>query len=84
MTLAILCTGIALIVYFRLMRTLGAMGVASQSYLRAGVSVVLGLVLLGEQLPGTVLLGLTVTITGVALINWPARKRSTKPLLEAP
>lgn len=83
-TLAILCTGIALIVYFRLMRTLGAMGVASQSYLRAGVSVVLGLVLLGEQLPGTVLLGLTVTIAGVALINWPARKRSTKPLLEAP
>jgi drug/metabolite transporter (DMT)-like permease len=75
-TLAILCTGIALIIYFRLMKTLGAMGVASQSYLRAGLSVLLGLVVLGEQPSATVLLGLTVTIVGVALINWPARKRA--------
>ena len=73
-TLAILCTGIALVIYFRLMHTLGAMGVASQSYLRAGVSVLLGLIVLGEQLSATVLIGLTVTIIGVALINWPARK----------
>ncbi len=73
-TLAILCTGIALIIYFRLMHTLGAMGVASQSYLRAGVSVLLGLIVLGEQLSATVLIGLVITIFGVALINWPARQ----------
>jgi drug/metabolite transporter (DMT)-like permease len=73
-TLAILCTGIALIIYFRLIQTLGAMGVASQSYLRAGVSVLLGLVVLGERLSATVLIGLIVTIVGVALINWPAKK----------
>jgi drug/metabolite transporter (DMT)-like permease len=73
-TLAILCTGIALIIYFRLMQTLGAMGVASQSYLRAGVSVLLGLVVLGEQLSATVLIGLTATIAGVAMINWPMKK----------
>ena len=41
-TLAILGTGVALIIYFRLIKTLGPMGVASQSYLRAGVSVMLG------------------------------------------
>lgn len=76
-TLAILCTGIALIIYFRLIKTLGAMGVASQSYLRAGVSVLLGLIVLGEQLSATMLMGLIVTIVGVALINWPfARKPS--------
>ena len=78
-TLAILCTGIALIIYFRLMHTLGAMGVASQSYLRAGLSVLLGLVVLGEQLSATVLIGLVVTIVGVALINWPARNPHTAP-----
>ena len=78
-TLAILCTGIALIIYFRLMHTLGAMGVASQSYLRAGLSVLLGLVVLGEQLSATVLIGLVVTIVGVALINWPARKPHPTP-----
>ncbi len=74
-TLAILGTGVALIIYFRLIKTLGAMGVASQSYLRAGVSVMLGMVILGEQLSGTVLIGLAIIIVGVALINWPARKR---------
>ena len=73
-TLAILGTGVALIIYFRLIKTLGPMGVASQSYLRAGVSVMLGLLILGEQLSGTVLLGLVVIIVGVALINWPERK----------
>ena len=78
-TLAILCTGIALIIYFRLMHTLGAMGVASQSYLRAGLSVLLGLVVLGEQLSATVLIGLVVTIVGVVLINWPARNPHTAP-----
>ena len=75
-TLAIMCTSIALIIYFRLIHTLGAMGVASQSYLRAGVSVLLGLFVLGEQLSATVLIGLIVTIVGVALINWPAKKRA--------
>lgn len=74
LALAILCTGVALTLYFRLIKTLGAMGVASQSYLRAGVSVLLGLVVLGEQLSATMLLGLVITIIGVALINWPARK----------
>lgn len=75
-TLAILGTGGALIIYFRLIKTLGPMGVASQSYLRAGISVLLGLFILGEQLSGTVLLGLIVIIVGVALINLPARKNT--------
>lgn len=72
-TLGIMCTGVALIIYFRLIKTLGAMGVASQSYLRAGVSVLLGFLVLGEQPPPSVLIGLVITIAGVALINWPAR-----------
>ncbi len=74
-TLAILGTGVALIIYFRLIKTLGPMGVASQSYLRSGVSVMLGMFILGEQLSGTVLIGLAIIIVGVALINWPAKKR---------
>ena len=73
-TLAVLGTGVALIIYFRLIKTLGPMGVASQSFLRAGISVLLGLVILGEQLSGSMLLGLAIIIAGVALINWPTRK----------
>lgn len=47
----------------------------SQSYLRAGVSVLLGLIVLGEQRSATVLIGLTVTIVGVALSNWPLERQ---------
>jgi drug/metabolite transporter (DMT)-like permease len=77
-TLALLCTGVALVIYFRLIKTLGAMGVASQSYLRAGISVLLGLVVLGEQLSATVLIGLVTVIAGVALINLPAKKHKLR------
>lgn len=75
--LSIFCTGVALLVYFRLVRTLGAMGVASQSYLRAGIGMVLGLVFLGETFTLPVALGLCAAIAGVALINWPAKTGKT-------
>ena len=74
--LSILCTGVALLIYFRLVRTLGSMGVASQSYLRAGVGVFLGLVFLGETFTLPVAAGLCAAIAGVALINWPSRKQA--------
>ena len=72
--LAIFCTGVALLIYFRLIHTLGSLGVASQSYLRAGVGVLLSALLLGETPTWPVLLGLVSAIAGVALINVPARK----------
>lgn len=71
--LSTFCTAFALLIYFRLMRTLGSLGVASQAYLRAGVSVLLGVVFLGEQLTWGVGLGLMSVIVGVAAINWPLR-----------
>jgi len=73
--LAIFCTGGALLIYFRLVRTLGSMGVASQAYLRAGVSVMLGVIVLGEPITLVIGLGLLATILGVAAINMPARNR---------
>ena len=71
--LSILCTGVALLIYFRLVRTLGSMGVASQAYLRAGIGVILGIVFLGETFTLPVAVGLCAAIVGVALINWPSR-----------
>jgi len=72
--LAVFCTGGALLIYFRLLNTLGSMGVASQAYLRAGVGVVLGVVFLGEQIDMLVGLGLLCAMVGVILINLPARR----------
>ncbi len=48
---------------------LAVMGVASQSYLRSGVSVLLGVAVLGEQITPMVGFGLLATIVGVAAIN---------------
>lgn len=67
--LGFLCTAVALLIYFRLLRTLGAMGVTSQSYLRAGVSVLLGIWLLDERMAPATGLGLAAVILGVAAIN---------------
>ncbi|MCG8559775.1 MAG: EamA family transporter [Hyphomicrobiales bacterium] len=69
LALSLFSTAGALLLYFRLIGSLGSMGVASQAYLRAGVSVLLGAIVLGERLDWTVGLGLAAVILGVAAIN---------------
>ncbi|MEM7223884.1 MAG: EamA family transporter [Pseudomonadota bacterium] len=71
--LSIFCTGVALLIYFRLVRTLGSLGVASQAYLRAGIGVLLGVVFLGEEITPLIAVGLLLAILGVAAINLPRR-----------
>jgi len=71
--MTVLSTVCAFLIYFRLLKTLGAMGTASQAYLRAGISVVLGIVLLGETLTLVVGLGVALAILGVVAINLPRR-----------
>jgi drug/metabolite transporter (DMT)-like permease len=73
--LGVFCTGFALLLYFRLLRTLGPIGVTSQSYLRCGISVLLGVVVLGEHVTATVGLGLVAIVLGVAAINTLATRR---------
>jgi len=72
--LGVFCTGLALLLYFRLLRTLGPIGVTSQSYLRCGVSVLLGVIVLGEHITATVGLGLLAIVLGVAAMNVPRKK----------
>ncbi|MEL6372624.1 MAG: EamA family transporter [Pseudomonadota bacterium] len=71
--LGLLCTGVALLIYFRLIKTIGSLGTASQAYLRAGVGVLLGALVLGERITPMVGLGLLAAIVGVAAINLPRR-----------
>lgn len=74
--LGVFCTGFALLLYFRLLRTLGPIGVTSQSYLRCGISVLLGVIVLGEHVTVTARFGLLAIVLGVAAINTPAQRRS--------
>jgi drug/metabolite transporter (DMT)-like permease len=75
LVLSIACTGIALLIYFRLIKTLGSLGTASQAYLRAGVGVILGMLFLGELLSLSVAIGIFCALVGVAAINWPHRRQ---------
>lgn len=76
LALALFSTAFALLIYFRLVRTLGPLGAASQSYLRVGVGVLLGILLLGESLNQFGIIGFVLCIAGVLLINWPRRNSS--------
>ena len=67
--LSVISSCLALLLYFRLIRTLGSMGTASQAYLRVGVSVLLGMLVLGEQVGWSVALGLVAVVAGVIAIN---------------
>jgi len=72
-TLGIFCTGFAMLLYFRLLQTLGSLGVASQAYLRSCVGVGLGVWLLGETISPIVGMGLFAAVLGVAAINFSVR-----------
>ncbi len=72
-TLALLGTGVALLIYFRLLRTLGSLGTTSQSYLRAGVGVALGVIVLGEHITPVIGAGIAAALIGVIAINFPKR-----------
>jgi len=75
LVLSIVCTGCALLIYFRLIQTLGSLGVASQAYLRAGVGVALGMIFLGETISISTGIGLFAALIGVAAINLPSKAR---------
>jgi drug/metabolite transporter (DMT)-like permease len=69
--LSVFSTALALVIYFRLLHTLGSVGVTSQAYLRVPIGVAIGVVFLGEQLTVTALLGLACVVIGVAAMTAP-------------
>ena len=73
--LSIFSTALAFTIYFRLIRTLGSVGVTSQAYLRVPIGVAIGIVFLGEKLAPATLLGLVCVIVGVAAMTIRAQAR---------
>jgi drug/metabolite transporter (DMT)-like permease len=73
--LSIFSTALAFTIYFRLIRTLGSVGVTSQAYLRVPIGVAIGIVFLGEKLAPATLLGLVCVIVGVAAMTIRAQTR---------
>ncbi len=67
--LAVFSTAGAFTLYFRLVNTLGSVGTSSVAYARAAISVVIGVLVLGENFNWQIAAGLVAVIIGVAAIN---------------
>src|SRR6266851_9130528 len=73
--LSVFSTAFAFALYFRLVRTLGSVGVTAQAYLRVPVGVAIGVAFLGETLAPSALIGLAGVIAGVAAMIMPTRAK---------
>lgn len=71
----ILCNGLGVTIYFRLIRTLGSLGTSTVSFLKAAFGVTIGCFLLGEPFTASIAIGLTAVLIGVAAVNEPGASR---------
>jgi len=65
LALAVFSTALALVIYFRLIESLGSLATTAQAYLRVPVGVAIGLIFLGESLAPAAAIGLILVVTGV-------------------
>jgi drug/metabolite transporter (DMT)-like permease len=71
--LAVLTSALGVVIYFRLLGTLGSVGTTAQAYLRVPFGVAMGVVFLGETLAPTAWAGLVLVFLGVAAMTIPKR-----------
>ena len=72
--LTVFSTVAALIVYFRLLATVGSIGTTAQAYLRILVGVGFGVLLLDEKLPPSLIAGIVLVVSGVVAMTMPPRR----------
>ena len=71
---AVFSTGLAMVVYFKLLSTVGSIAMSSQAYLRILVGVGLGIAFLGETPTFSMLVGLCLVVAGVVAMTLPQRR----------
>lgn len=74
LALAVFCTALAFVIYFRLVQTLGSVGTMAQSYARVPIGVAIGVLFLGETPAATAWAGLAFVIAGVVAMTLPTRR----------
>ncbi|MDI9883863.1 DMT family transporter [Streptomyces sp. HNM0645] len=79
--LSVLCTAITFHLTYRIINDEGATNAAVVGYLLPVVSVLLGAVVLGEDLGMRVVLGMAVVLLGVGMTRRPAAANAGKPAL---
>jgi drug/metabolite transporter (DMT)-like permease len=71
----ILCNGVGVTIYFRLIRTLGSLGTSTVSFLKAAFGVMIGCFLLGEPFTASIAIGLAAVLIGVIAVNEPGARK---------
>lgn len=71
LALALFSTALAMVIYFRLVQTLGSVGTTAQAYLRVPIGVLIGMGFLGESLSRSAWLGLACVVAGVVAMTVP-------------
>jgi drug/metabolite transporter (DMT)-like permease len=89
LALAVFSTALALVIYFRLIHTLGSVGTTAQAYLRVPIGVAIGVIFLGEHPTPSAWVGLACIIAGVAAMTMsipvrPARWRRAAGTADRP
>ncbi len=74
--LAIFSTAIAFTLYFRLIRTMGAVSTSAQAYLRVPIGVGIGALFLGESLSPTAWIGCLCVMAGVVAMTLPSWRKA--------
>jgi drug/metabolite transporter (DMT)-like permease len=69
LALAVFCTAGAFALYFRLVNTLGSAGTSSVAHSRAAISVMTGVLLLGESFGSATAISMVAVLVGVMAIN---------------
>jgi drug/metabolite transporter (DMT)-like permease len=89
LALAVFSTALALVIYFRLIHTLGSVGTTAQAYLRVPIGVAIGVVFLGEHPTPSAWAGLACIVAGVVAMTMsipgrPARWRRAAGTVDRP
>lgn len=77
--LGVLCTGLAYILYFRLIARVGPATAMTVTFLIPAFAMLWGGLILGEAVTGTMLAGCAVILAGTALATGVVRSRSSAP-----
>ena len=77
---AVFSTGLAMVVYFRLLATVGSIAMSSQAYLRIVVGVGLAVAFLGERPTPQAWAGLALVVSGVVAMTLPKKPTGTQSL----
>lgn len=72
--LIVFSTGIAFVIYFKLIATVGSIGTTSQAYLRILVGIAVGIAFLGEKPSIGLFAGAALVVAGVIAMTMPARR----------